>query len=39
MALALPLDGPTLTTTQALLPAGEFPEFYFRYRSTLKENP
>jgi hypothetical protein len=39
MALALPLDGPTLTTTQALLPAGEFPEFYLRYRSTLKENP
>ncbi len=39
MALALPLDGPTLTTTQALLPAGEKPEFRFRYRSTLKESP
>ena len=39
MALALPLDGPTLTTTQALLPSGELPEFRFRYRSTLKDQP
>jgi hypothetical protein len=39
MALALPLDGPTLTTTQALLPAGELPEFRFRYRFTLKDQP
>ena len=39
MALALPLDGPTVTTTQALLPAGKFPEFRFLYRSTLKDQP
>jgi len=38
MALALPLDGPTVTTTQALLPAGEQPTFTFRYRQLPSEN-
>lgn len=38
MALALPLDGPTVTTTQALLPAGELPTFHFRYRILPSEN-
>lgn len=39
MALAMPLDGPTLTTDQALLPAGEFPTFQFHYRQTSPEKP
>ncbi len=39
MALAMPLDGPTLTTDQALLPAGEFPTFQFQYRQTSPEKP
>ncbi|MSQ04355.1 MAG: hypothetical protein EXR71_21160 [Myxococcales bacterium] len=39
MALAMPLDGPTLTTDQALLPAGQFPTFQFHYRQTSPEKP
>lgn len=39
LALAMPLDGPTLTTTQALLPAGSPPRFAFLYKETHAENP
>jgi hypothetical protein len=38
MALAMPLDGPTLTTTQALQPAGAFPTFSFKYKALPSEN-
>ncbi len=38
MALAMPLDGPTITTTQALQPAGTFPTFTFRYKALPSEN-
>lgn len=38
MALAMPLDGPTLTVTQALLPAGTFPTFRFLYKELPSEN-
>jgi hypothetical protein len=32
MALALPLDGPAVATTQALLPADTFPTWALPYR-------
>jgi hypothetical protein len=32
MALAMPLDGPTVSTRQALLPGDTFPTWRVRYR-------